>query len=48
MDSDAVTSENQPGEIGRHARDYSKFLTMLKWGAIIAFIAAFFVVLLIS
>jgi len=48
MDVDAVTNANQPGEIGRHARDYSKFIFMLKWGAVAAIIIAFFVVLLIA
>ena len=31
-----------------HVRDYSKFTGMLKWGAIISFILAMFVVWIIS
>ena len=48
MDSDAVTNEDQPGEIGRHARDYSRFTTLLKWGAIVGAIIAFLVILIIA
>ncbi len=48
MDVDAVTSENQPGEIGRHARDYSRFIAMFKWGAIVSFITAIAVLLIIA
>jgi hypothetical protein len=48
MDVDAVTDENQPGELGRHARDYSRFVTLLKWSAIISFITAIVVLLIIA
>ena len=48
MDVDAVTNENQPGEIGRHARDYSRFIAMFKWGAIISFITAMVVLMIIA
>ncbi len=48
MDVDALTNENQPGEIGRHARDYSRFITMFKWGAIVSFILAMLVLVIIA
>ena len=48
MDVDAVTNENQPGEIGRHARDYSRFTSLLKWGAIVSFIVAMLVLVIIG
>lgn len=48
MDVDAVTNENQPGEIGRHARDYSRFIAMFKWGAIFSFITAIVVMMIIA
>lgn len=48
MDVDAVTNENQPGEIGRHARDYSRFTALLKWGAIVSLIIAFVVLMIIA
>jgi hypothetical protein len=48
MDVEAVTNENQPGEIGRHARDYSRFIAMFKWGAIISFIIAIAVMMIIA
>lgn len=48
MDVEAVTNENQPGEIGRHARDYSRFIKLFKWGAAISFFTAMFVLVIIS
>ena len=48
MDVEAVTDETQPGEIGRHARDYSRFVKLFKWGAIISFVTAMLVLLIIA
>jgi len=48
MDVDAVTNENQPGEIGRHARDYSRFVKLFKWGAAVSFITAMVVLMIIA
>lgn len=48
MDVDAVTNPKQPGEIGRHARDYSRFITLFKWGAIVSFITAMLVLFIIA
>lgn len=41
-------TESQGNDMQAHVRDYSKFTGMLKWGAIISFILAMFVVFLIS
>lgn len=35
-------------EVANHVRDYSRFLVLLKWGAIISLILAFIVMLIIS
>ncbi len=48
MDVDAVNNEDQPGEIGRHASDYSRFIAMFKWGAVISFITAIAVMMIIA
>ena len=48
MDVEAVTNEDQPGEIGRHARDYSRFTKLLTWGAAVAFITALVVLMIIG
>lgn len=45
---ESVTDENQPGEVGRHARDYSRFTQIVKWGAIVGAITALLVLLIIS
>ena len=47
MDVDAVTNENQPGEVGRHARDYSRFISLVKWGTILSAVVGFIVVFFI-
>ena len=39
---------NVPTDIKAHASGYSLFVAIMKWGAIISFILAFIVVLLIS
>ena len=36
------------GDMEAHARDYSRFIAMLKWGAIISFILAMITVVMIS
>jgi hypothetical protein len=48
MDVDAVTNQDQPGEIGRHARDYSRFIQLFKWSAIVSFITAMVVLMIIA
>ena len=43
-------SENGAGQVDyeHHARDYSRVMGMLKWGAITSFIIAIIVLLIIS
>lgn len=48
MDVESLTKDDQPGEIGRHARDYTRVMALLKWGAIIAFISAILIMMLIA
>ena len=40
----------EPGspEMAKHVRDYERFTTLFKWGAIVSLIAAFIVILLIA
>ena len=35
-------------EVARHVEDYSRFTTLLKWGAIICLIIAFLLLMIIS
>ena len=42
------TTEQQSGDMQAHVRDYSRFTGMLKWGAILSFILAMIVVVVIS
>jgi hypothetical protein len=42
------STDDHSGDIQAHVRDYSRFTGMLKWGAIISFILAMIVVVVIS
>lgn len=35
-------------EVARHVRDYSRFIQLFKWGAILSLITAFIVLLIIT
>lgn len=37
-----------PGELQAHVRSYSRFIWMMKWGAIVCLVLAFVVILAIS
>lgn len=41
-----LTSPPTP-EDARHVRDYSRFITLLKWGAVISFLIAMFILLFV-
>ena len=43
-------NENGGGQVDfeHHARDYSRMISMLKWGAVASFIVAMLVLLIIS
>lgn len=42
------TTEQHQGDMQAHVRDYSRFTGMLKWGAILSFILAMLVLVVIS
>jgi hypothetical protein len=48
MAVEPATEHVQTQDIKAHVRDYSGFLKMLKWGAIISFVLGAIVVVLIS
>jgi hypothetical protein len=43
-----ATDEARPNDFEAHVRDYSGFLKMFKWLAIISFLTALFVMFIIS
>ncbi len=42
------TTEGHNGDIEAHVRDYSTFIWLFKWGAIVSFITAIVVLFVIS
>ena len=48
MDVDPILQETADPEVNTHVRDYSRFVQLLKWGAILSLVIAFIVLLLIS
>jgi len=48
MAVDHSTTESHSGDIEAHVRDYSRFTGLFKWGAIISFIIAMLVLVIIS
>lgn len=48
MAAESATDGTNNGDMPSHVRDYSKFTAMLKWSAIISFIAAMVVLVIIS
>ena len=48
MALESATEGTNSGDMKAHVRDYSKFTAMLKWSAIISFIAAMLVLVIIS
>lgn len=47
-DDEPILTNPPTHEVARHVDDYSRFTTLLKWGAIVSFIAAFAVILIIA
>jgi hypothetical protein len=45
---DDMAIESDSGELPAHERSYSRFIWMMKWGAIVSLVTALVVVLLIS
>lgn len=48
MDVDPILSDPPTREMASHVRDYSRFVQLFKWGAIISLITALIVMLIIS
>lgn len=44
---DPIFREPQPPEVATHVRDYSLFVQLIKWGAIISLMIGFIVVVFI-
>ena len=47
-DEEPILTSPPTQEVARHVEDYSRFTTLLKWGAIICLIIAFLVLMIIS
>jgi len=48
MANKGASEQSRPDDFDAHQRDYSGFLRMFKWLAIIAFVTAIFVMMIIS
>lgn len=48
MAVEPADEHSRSSDMQSHVRDYSVFLTMLKWGAIISFVTAILVMMIIS
>jgi hypothetical protein len=48
MAVEPVNEQSPTGDFQHHARDYSGFVKLFKWGAIISFITAMVVMIIIS
>ena len=48
MAKDGATEQSRTSDLDAHVRDYSGFLRMFKWLAIISFVTAIFVMIIIS
>jgi hypothetical protein len=43
-----TTNDQSPVDFDKHAKDYSLMISMLKWGAVIAFITGIAVMIIIA
>ena len=48
MAKDSATEASRPDDFDAHVRDYSGFLRMFKWLAIVSFVTAILVMFIIS
>jgi hypothetical protein len=48
MAAEPSTTDSHSGDIDAHVRDYSRFISLFKWGAVLCFITAILVMFLIS
>ena len=47
-DDESILTNPPTQDVATHVRDYSRFVHLLKWGAIISLITALFVMMIIS
>ncbi|CAN5171866.1 hypothetical protein BH24PSE1_BH24PSE1_01920 [soil metagenome] len=47
-EEEPILTHPPTAEDARHVQDYSRFIALFKWGAIISFIVAIFVLFLIA
>ena len=46
--AEPATDDSRPNDFDAHVRDYSGFIRMFKWLAIVSFLTAIFVMIIIS
>ena len=47
-EDESILTNPPTQDVATHVRDYSRFIQLLKWGAIVSLISAFIVILIIS
>ena len=47
-EEEPILTDPPTQDVAEHVRDYTRFIQLLKWGAIVSLITAFFVMLIIS
>lgn len=48
MAEDPILTQPQSHDVAVHVRDYTRFLKMLKWGAIVSLMIGFIVLLILK
>lgn len=46
-EEEPILTDPPTPEVGRHISDYSRFTALLKWGAIVSFAIAMFIILFV-
>ena len=47
-EDESILTNPPTQDVATHVRDYSRFVQLLKWGAIVSLISAFIIILIIS
>ena len=47
-EDESILTNPPTQDVATHVRDYSRFVQLLKWGAIISLVSALFVMMIIS
>ncbi len=47
-EDESILTNPPTQDVATHVRDYSRFVQLLKWGAIVSLISALFVMIIIS